>query len=282
MPVRVHNLVPDFLAFWEAAQNSSLEEQKRLWLELYENPHRAFFDIYYSLWGSPARLDRALAQFPAIISSVQKADPERSIKEGVATCARLLQMPEPDFEYIAMVALFTSNGWATTYQGRTVSFLALEYFTEQRYFDVLVTHEAAHSFHALARKGDWSEEYQIGQALFEEGLATTVSAVACPNLTELEYLWFGPGYEAWLTECQRRSDELLTSLRATIDCADVTTYGRFFMGPGETFPARSGYLVGYRLVRQLNRQYSVAEMVRWSREEAVARVTEALAHLDHL
>jgi hypothetical protein len=57
---RVQNLCPDFFAFWERARRLGLSEQKELWRTLYEERHRAVFDVYYSHFGSRAALDRAL------------------------------------------------------------------------------------------------------------------------------------------------------------------------------------------------------------------------------
>src|SRR5437867_884322 len=42
----LENLCPDFSAFWEEGSCLLPAEQKRLWRSLYEDRHRAVFDVY--------------------------------------------------------------------------------------------------------------------------------------------------------------------------------------------------------------------------------------------
>jgi len=58
------DLVPDFLSFWEEAQDRPLEEQLRLWRKPYEGKHRAIFDVYFLSWGSRKRLPEAFRRYP--------------------------------------------------------------------------------------------------------------------------------------------------------------------------------------------------------------------------
>lgn len=280
MPVRIRNVVPEFLSFWETARTMGPDEQKKLWLDLYEEPNRDLFDVYYSRWGSPRGLPAALKRFPEVVPRLESIDVGSSLQRGVAECARLFDHPEGEFDYIVMVGLFSSNGWATTVNGRPASFVALEWFSDQRYLDVLVAHEAAHAYHELTRAGGWTE-FHFAQALFEEGLATLVSSLAVPGLSADEYLWFGAGYADWLHRCAQVDDVERRSLLSAANQTDQALYEQYFMARAtEGLPQRYGYHVGYQIVSELHKTHTVAEMARWSAGEAVSAVTEALEQTD--
>jgi hypothetical protein len=43
-PFAIHDFTPEFWRFWEAAQNQPVEQQEKLWQQLYVAPHKAVFD----------------------------------------------------------------------------------------------------------------------------------------------------------------------------------------------------------------------------------------------
>ncbi|MEW6231764.1 MAG: DUF2268 domain-containing putative Zn-dependent protease [Chloroflexota bacterium] len=279
MTIRIENICPDFFAFWEQAQGCSLAEQKQLWQTMYEELHRDVFDVYYRRWGDPARLDEALGKFSQVVQKLQEIvhDVEHRIKRAVTNCAQVFDMPESDFEFVVMVGLFTSNGWATTFRGKPTSFLALECFTEPHYLDILIAHETAHSFHTQCGSGEWPD-FAVGEGLFREGLATMASAVMYPGAMEAEYLWFGPGYNGWMAECLSRWPELCQRFLRDLAQIDETLYTAYFGGKGPEvgLPKRVGYIVGYRAIAALSQRHTIAEMARWSPEHSVAEVKRVL------
>lgn len=285
MTIQIENICPDFFAFWEQAQGRNLTEQKQLWQTLYEERHRDIFDVYYRRWGDPAGLEEALGKFAEVVPKLREIvhGIERRIEHAIAGCAQVFDILETNFDFVVMVGLFSSNGWATTFRAKPTSFLALECFTEPRYLDILITHEAAHVFHARCHptETDFDMNWAIGEALFQEGLATVASTIVHPRATEAEYLWFGSGYAGWIAECSSRWPELCQRFLKDIAQVDKTLYTIYFGGKGAeaNLPKRAGYFVGYRAVKNLSQRYSVAEMARWSPERAVAEVQQALDHL---
>ena len=285
MTVHVENICPDFFAFWKEAQDLNLAEQSQLWQTMYEEPRRDIFNVYYRRWGDPAQLEEALGKFPQAVSKLQDLvyDVERQIKLTVAKCSQVFETPERDFNFVIMVGLFTSNGWATTFRGKPTSFLALECFTEPHYLDILIAHETAHSFHAQCHSNDtdFKTDFAIGEALFQEGLATAASAVVYPGAREAEYLWLGSGYDNWITECLSRWSELRQRLLGDLRQIDEALYTVYFGGKGAEarLPKRAGYFVGYRAVAALSQRYPIAEMAHWSSERAVAEVKRVLEEM---
>lgn len=282
MTVSVENICPDFLAFWQQAQNCSLVEQKRLWQTLYEEHHRDIFDVYYRRWGDPAQLEEALSKFPKTVPKLQEIvqDVKRRIEHVVTKCARVFECLEGNSDFVVMVGLFTSNGWATTFRGKPTSFLALECFTEPQYLDTLIAHEMAHGLHEQCSSGEWTD-FAIGEALFQEGLATIASTLVCPGATDAEYLWFGPDYDGWITECESHWAELRRRFLRDLRQTDESLYTVYFGGKGQEagLPTRVGYFVGYRVLVSLHQRHTIAEMARWSPECAVAEVRQVLERM---
>ncbi len=282
MTVRVENICPDFFAFWQQAQNSSLAEQKQLWQTMYEERHRDIFDVYYRRWGDPAQLEEALSKFPKIVPKLQEIaqDAKLRIEHVVIRCARVFDCLESNFDFVVMVGLFTSNGWATTFRGKPTCFLALECFTEPQYLDILIAHETAHSLHEQCSSGEWTD-FAIGEALFQEGLATIASTLVCPSATDAEYLWFGPGYDSWITGCESHWAELRQRFLRDLQQIDESLYTVYFGGKGQEagLLKRVGYFVGYRVLASLYQRHTIAEMARWSPERAFAEVKQVLERM---
>jgi hypothetical protein len=264
--LRVDSTVADFLAFWEAAAGESRDVQRRLWHELYEQPNRDLFDVYYTNWASPDGLDAALERFPAESATIAARAPH--LPQQVAAAARatadFLEQPLPDLDVQLLVGLFSSDGWVTDFRGRRTLFLAVEYVPP--YDAVFFAHECTHLVHhATGFDGD-----TIAAGVFAEGLAVAVSAELEPGHEEAVYLWMRDGREDWLAECVAREEELSARLHADLDSEDADVYARWFLGrPNESgLPARCGYFVALRWMRKVG--VPCRELVSWDYDRARA------------
>jgi hypothetical protein len=264
--LRVDSAVPDFLAFWEAAAGEPRETQRRLWHELYEQPNRDLFDLYYTNWASPDDLDAALERFPAEDATI--AERAASLPQRVAAAARatadFLERPMPDLDVQLLVGLFSSDGWVTNFRDRRTLFLAVEYVPP--YDRVFLAHECTHLVHrATGFDGD-----TVAAAVVAEGLAAAVSAELEPGHEEAVYLWMRDGHEDWLAECLAREEELSARLRADLDSERADVYAGWFLGrPNDVgLPARSGYFVSQRWILELGVPYR--DLVSWDYERARA------------
>ncbi len=284
MPIQIESTTPDFLRFWEQAQNLPADQQKPLWRTLYEDRHREIFDVYYSLWGSPTRLDEALARFPQVAPSLKSVTHNLPHRVGwvISRCAGVFDVTVGEFNFVMMVGAFCANGGAAEFRGKPTSFVALEYFDKPDYVDIKIAHETAHNFHESANPAAWTP-HAIAHTLFREGLASLASSVVLPGSLEAEYLWMTANHEDWLAACRARWPEIRRELLAHFDEADADIHARYFLLadqdpilPAEGLPSRAGYFAGYRALRALHDRYTVAEMTRWSPEYAAEQVHTAL------
>lgn len=282
MAARLTDISGDFLAFWDRAQGRTPDEQKRLWQELYEEPHREIFDIYFGQFGNRASLDRALARYPGTVETIRQAREglAERIDASLTRCAALFEEPSAEFDYVTMVGVFNSNGWAIPFRGRPASFLALEWFSEPIYLDILIAHEAAHAFHALAGQRNL-EEKQMGQALFNEGLATLASELLCPGLRPPAYLWFAADWGDWVQTCTEKRSALAGQFLSLLEQSNTSLYNAWFMmgDPDPVVPVRAGYYLGCEVVRRLHQRHSIAEMARWSPGRVLDELAPMLTQL---
>jgi hypothetical protein len=291
MIVSIEDISSDFFAFWEHAHDRGRDEQKQLWLALYEGRHRDVFEVYYRRWGDPDQLDHALAHFPQQVAQMRSHLPtvRQQIHHTAALCAQLFAAAERDLHYVVMVGLFGSDGWATRLRGRPTCFCALEHVTDQRRLDILLAHESAHGFHGQTSPFNL-ETTVLGEGIFLEGLAVLVSAQVIPYEAETSYFWFGypqtaqgQAVDDWLAECRQRWPHVRQRVLEDLGRTDEACFARYFWAREALLeagiPVRVGYFVGYRVLSTLYQRYTVAEMARWTPADAVSQVRQTLEQM---
>lgn len=290
MPPSIENLCPDFLAFWEQARGQPPAEQEQLWDALYEAPHRELFEIYFAFFGARTNLVPAFQRYDGVIPTIRSIAPaiEALIQAVGPRCGELFGVPEIDAAYVLMVGVFNSDSWSTNWRGRPTSFLALESEanSQLRNLEITIAHEAAHGYHKACRPDNHTGMH-IGADVFSEGLAVLASALVSPGAPEAAYLC--PGGELtrdgqpcadWVAECDQRWGLLRQSILRDLERSDPELQSVYFHMHDQRqhpIPARAGYVVGYRLVQELARTYSVAEMARWPIDRVYQELRDALA-----
>jgi Predicted Zn-dependent protease (DUF2268) len=289
MPIQVADVCADFLAFWAEGRDQPPARQLGLWRQLYEEPNRALFDLYYSRYGTRGRAAQVLDRLVAVGPTVRATAPRvAALVERVAPrCADLLGVADHDLRYVLMVGLFQSVAWQAEFEGAPTSFLALETEPNQDLAAVELTlaHETAHALHGLA-SGIRAEGTHVGEGLLWEGIAVVTTVRLCPGRPEAAYLSpaettdVGQTRDEWLAACDRRGWELRERLLADLDRDDVRTFAAYFWEADQHaprgLPPRAGYVVGYRLVEALLDRHHLAEVVRWPPERARTMVRQAL------
>lgn len=286
MRIEIEDITPDFFAFWERAEGHGLEEQRSLWRAMYEAPHREIFEVYYSSYGDPGGLDAALRRFARDVPRMRSLVPtvHQDTESLMPRCGEVFATRGVDLRYVLMVGLYSSNAWATFLRGRLASFLALELAGERRPLQVLIAHEASHALHRHCTPiPEDIATLTTGETLFLEGLATLASTLVVRGATEAEYLTLDA---STIADCEARWPELRSRLSRDLSRPAWVAPAPYFLGSDEPLqpgvPVRSGYFVGYQLVRHLGRDYTVAEMACWSLQHAVARVQETLERMTEL
>jgi hypothetical protein len=125
------DLTPHFLAFWEKAQDRTLEEQQRLWSERYESPHQHLFAVCGGRHGTPEVLPAALRQFPGIVPHLPEtiAQVRAAIERAGPTPATLFAFDQLDLRWVLVVGMFWSDGWVFEIDGQPTCFIAVEMLT---------------------------------------------------------------------------------------------------------------------------------------------------------
>jgi hypothetical protein len=91
----VHDFTPDFWRFWEAAQNQPIEQQARLWQQLYVSRHQAVFndlatackDQWDATWSRTHYLPALPRVVPAIQAMVAGSKPTGGFSKRFQTCS---------------------------------------------------------------------------------------------------------------------------------------------------------------------------------------------------
>ncbi|WP_157979734.1 hypothetical protein [Kribbella monticola] len=267
MSVVVRNLVPAFLEFWS--------DPDRQWGE-YVEQHPDVLNDFTRSGRTPTReqVEKALASYPERETRIRANAPHgrRWIEQAADRVVPLLEAEHLDIEGVAMVGLGTSNGWVND----GTLYLAVELIPDERAAEILAAHEIAHALQFPLPEQPWSEDGPLGQRIYSEGFATALTAELFPQYSLAEHLWFGPGYDDWLADCERHETTARAAILAELESEDEQVSRRYLTLSGET-PHRIGYFVGTRLIQGLRRDHSWPELARWSTDQAMNAVRASLA-----
>ncbi|MFI6826113.1 hypothetical protein ACIBG5_03340 [Kribbella sp. NPDC050241] len=269
MTVVVRDLVPAFLEFWT--------NPNRQWDE-YAGQHPEVLNDFTRTGRTlePERLEKALATYPELEARIRANAPHatRWIEEAAARVVPVLEAEHVDIHGVAMVGLGTSNGWVDN----GTLYLAVEMIPDERSAEILAAHEIAHALQLPLPEHPWPDDGPLGQSIYSEGFATALTAELFPQYDLAEHLWFGPGYDDWLADCESRRQEAEAAILADLDSEDDAVSGRYLTMSGQTgFPKRIGYFVGTRLIQALRREHTWPELARWSTDRAMDEVRARLS-----
>jgi len=274
MAVIVHDLVPEFLAFWDRARDLPPDEQARAWHRLFEAHPAIGNDL--TRQDRPFDPARALGLYPGLHDRIVANAPHvrRWIEDAYAPVAAAFEADRIEVHGYGIVGLVTSNGWSAPIAGAEALFLAVERIPDEKAARLLGTHEMAHAIHGHLAGTDLET---LGYFLFAEGFVTRLTMELMPEYPESEHLWFGPEPDGWTDDCERVMGAVSAEIAGLLDSEDDAVHRRYLMRTEDTsVPSRIGYLIGLRAVRRLRRRYSLAEMARWSPDLAVERLAGEL------
>ena len=284
-PTIIDDLTGAFFAFWERAAGRRLAEQRRLWDEEYEAPHRELFAASGGRHGGPDEIAAAFGRYQQELPRLRRSVPR--IKTSIATLASKLDAlfeTAATVRWVVLVGAYHSDGWLAYVDGEPVCFVAVEMLADPPLSDVLLAHEGAHACHAQAAGSAWDGMTTLAQMLFVEGLAVVASRTVVPGMPDGTYLWpgrettaGGGNIEAWIADCERLWPELRAALRRELDADGDDVLAAYFLGSASgRVPVRAGYFAGFRLVRALAERHPVAELAVWSPDRIQAEVSALL------
>ena len=183
---------------------------------------------------------------------------------------------------VVLVGLGGANGWATTIDGTTTLFMAVDRLPGPGYDVVLALHEMIHAEHQYRAAYDWPA-HALDANLFREGLAVHATARLMPAMSASGHLWFAPGMQQWIDRCYAARTFLRQRILADWHRDDPTAQRQWFSGapdrPGD-LPGRCGYWLGWDLVKSLLTRIPLDTAMTWPLAEASHRLQDQLETLN--
>jgi hypothetical protein len=281
-PTPIHDLVLDFLYSWEQTQGQPEAERIQFMRE-------HVFDLAPELYGPlfaygqeynqedpETRIRKHLRQFPFLEPQFRTL--YNGLKPQLERHLRTFRYTFPDFEprsvdiYLAH-SLGASNGGLFPHNGRTLFYLGLDMMTLHNRYEnqaPFFHHELFHAYHLQK----WQPDDRFFSQLWMEGLAVHVARTMHPNATlpELQLS------EALIRQSQPRLPALLDEIEANLETEDRRLNHKFFNleSKDEQVPVRSGYYLGYLLVREIAPGRSLTEMAEMQTPQILANLRRVL------
>lgn len=272
---RFLDTIPTFDAMARRAFLESPYIRERLWEESYEQAYPEVFEALYSLAprgnGRNAMVrelssvrERAAIAAPVMASLINELEPTvaEALGVGTATSPR----------HVLMVGSMSASAVVGRLGDEVTLFHCLEWFSTAEGARVMVAHEDAHAWHALALGRPLPED--AAWTAFYEGVAIEASRRAVSGRPEDDYFWYGhEEFGEWLPWCRANRDLLMDRFRDSLDepgAADT------FFGAGLVEGRwRTGFFLADVLVAGLGR--GLPELVAMTESEGRAAIREALS-----
>lgn len=278
LEVRVNDLTPGFLTFYEAAveENADADRRWQLWKEHYD---------FAALPPVPERdsiarelLDDAWPRYPDVIERIQAG------VDGMAPAPEpLLQEVAAEFgmeealrvDLLVYVGALEGNAFFAPQEGRLVVAVPIEEESADRTRSLV--HEFTHAVHHTLADLSEGWERTVARTLFSEGLANRATEKLLPGGTPAFYLDGRPG---WFEEAAARGGEILEGILPYVRDDDSEQVMRFTMGTGTTGIEREAYYAGWVVVGHLLESgHTLGELARVPEDEVTALVEQALTEL---
>lgn len=291
------SLKKNFINFVNLAQEKSIDEQVRIWVNEVESYEP---EIFYKIYGiSPGAIDldrkrreRALKHFPKLFELKTEIITEfNNFEQNILPVLEKLEQDNPDADFsnvvvFAIPSLMRFNGQVGPIirNGKTIT--AVKFGLDMISFinqspgelvpglslvndlPVLVTHEFTHALHSLISDfGVLKEEdfNTLAYPLWMEGIAQLNSQVLVP----------GTSYENMLmekklslnctsTNVKKWASEYLNDLKITDSRKLDNSYSKWFNLSPKLKVSRAGYCLGYHVALMSSRDYSIYDLLRLS------------------
>jgi len=274
--------------FWRRVPGATPERQARVFEELLRAPHPTLYTtdvlgLDEPLSKSvPERLAKATARFRP--DPVRVDEVRRTLDADLQDAAAQFRKTFPGFVSRRPVAVVCSlgafDGGTRKVEGASMLLFGPDVIAaiRPRGFNLrpFLEHELFHVHHE-ALHPDAPET--VGASLWEEGLATYVSAALNPGATHDEI----SVPDALIAEARPRLPELAGRLLAHLDDPDSgPVYRQFFSGSTEKapdVPPRAGYVLGWRIAEAAGKTWSLAQLAAMTPVESRVLVEEGLRTL---
>jgi hypothetical protein len=280
----IHNFLPEFWQFWDAAHDQPLDTQMQLWQDLYVKPHQAVFDDlaipckpeFDAGWAKT----EYFPNLPTIVPAMRVISDRLQQQLGPANERFLRMFPDMHWagDIYVMASGYCFRGRAQVIQGRSALLFGVDTIADMKQGDLVpgIHHELFHRYHHQFFDFEPSSGYPLWTALWAEGMAVYVSEQLTPSAGELDLSMVPLGM---VQQVDRRQSELAADFLKRFDSTaekDATVYFNDDNSKDPFVPARAGYELGVLVARRLAAHYTLQAMAHWSQQEAKPKIREAL------
>jgi hypothetical protein len=286
----IHDFMPDFWKFWQAAENQPVERRAQLWQSLYVNKHQAVFDDlagpckdqYDPAWANA----RYFPNLPKIVPAMRDATNNLPEKMGAAQDRFLRMFPDMQWagDVYVMASGYCFTGRAQSIQGRGAILLGMDARVALGLKDLAPTmaHELFHRYHRPYFDYEGSSNYPLWTLLWAEGMAQYVAEELNPGASDADLVRVPIGI---VQRVDSKRQELAADFLKRFDSReemDAKIYFNDTNSKDPFVPARAGYQLGVLIVRDLAKQYPIQTMAHWSQSEVRPKIRQALAAIARL
>jgi hypothetical protein len=280
----IHNFLPEFWQFWDAAHDQPVEKQMQLWQDLYVKPHQAVFDDLATPCEPEFDVSWAKTEyFPnlATIVPAMRVISDRLQQQLEPANTRFLTT-FPDMHWAGDIYVMASGycfrGRAQLIQGHSALLFGVDTIVDLKQRDLVpgIHHELFHRYHHQFFDFEPSSGYPLWTTLWAEGMAAYVSEQLNPSASELDLSMVPLGM---VQQVDHRQSELAADFLKRFDSTsgkDASVYFNDDNSKDSFVPARSGYELGVLVARRLAGHYTMRAMAHWSQQEAKPRIRKAL------
>jgi hypothetical protein len=276
--VQIIDTFTAFLSYWSQVKDKSLDDQVDDWATKYMSSWPDLMakqlDDYSAQnldWRQIAR-EKVFPHLAERLSAMQQAH-QNLIELCVPIYSKIQQAFafESNVLFVFYVGIGCGAGWATTFRSTPAVLFGLENIAESGWNESeaitgLVAHELGHLVHYFWRaqhgksidSGSWWQ-------LYEEGFA---------QRCEIVILGSNPWHQAnggkdkdWLSWCQSHKRWLASKFLRTVDVGESVSpfFGSWLEIGGKS---ETGYYLGYEVVKELEKQFSLKEIALLENVEA--------------
>jgi hypothetical protein len=282
----IHNFMPEFWHFWEAAKSEPPDKQMELWRSVYLKPHQAVFadlaEVCKAEFDAGRMRARYFPSLPTLIPAIHAlAD---RLPDELSRAKQNFFKTLPDMNWSGDVYVLASagcfNGRAQKIQNTEALLLGLDTMAAlgETNLVALLHHELFHRYHHQFFAFEPDSRDPLWVELWTEGLATYAARLLNPSASNRETLALTDAEIATLRKGVAQIAADFLSRFHSLSPDDSAAYFEH-MGKKTEVPRRAGYYLGLRVAQQLAVHNSLEVMAHWSREQAEGKIRASLDQL---
>ena len=297
---RVINIAAEFVQYWEQAKDLPMEDKVKLWDEMIESKHKNFYQqiIYQFLYGTgmekakEEKLIRFLETVPDRIDRIKEC--AFTMEDEIVETLQLFKAKYPEFvpifDYYLAISLDQADGAVRPFNNSIICFFGVDAASNIKSKvrrQALIAHESFHLYQfshlmpkIMQKYGQINTQQFMAQTgagfwMFIEGQAVRATEHLLPEAGLYAV------YEKLIPEIKEKMPQLADELLQNMQPMSPQIYKKYFLDPNDdTFvPKKSAYYMGYLIVKELEEEYSMAEMVKWDFDTINQKMADGLKKL---